>query len=316
MKQNLNSVFDLLVKFKAKLAIVYDDVNATHDELVVLSVKSIDKEFFHTHNVVNLSIDTIRKANNVTVAPFSSQGPSLNGNRKPDVMAPGFFISSAGNHPFQDECEVENSILEMSGTSMATPAVSGSLALIYQYLNESHHRLPYEKTKNITSPLLRAFAIAASGSTSNNAEGFGNINLSRILIYPDDAEFNGRGLRFRSGEISSNEHLSFTIKTTSIGPLSFSLAWIDLPLNADSVVPLFAYLDMFVIGPNGEVIECEEQFATTKKIVIENAQPRTYELRIRSNTIHEIEENVYYGIVIVGSFEHLDFELNPSVLEI
>lgn len=311
---NYDDIFDLLVKYKAKLAIVYDDVNATHDQLVVLSAKSVDGEFFDHHPIVNLTIDTVRRYNDVTVAPFSSQGPSINGNRKPDVMAPGFYISSAGHHPYPDECDVVTSILIMSGTSMATPAVSGSLALVYQYLSESLHRLPQDDTKNITSPLLRAFAIASSGSAADNAQGYGNINLSRILIYPDEDK--GRGLRFRSGELSSNEHVAFTVKTNSVGPLSFSLAWIDIPINSESVVPLFAYLDMFVIGPNGEVTDCGEEFSTTKKIVIENAQPGTYEVRIRSNTIREIEENVYYGLVIVGSFDHLNFNENPSELQV
>ncbi len=55
------------------------------------------------------------------VAPFSSRGPTLDGRTKPDVVAPGVLILAA---------QAGGTYVLMSGTSMATPHVSGVVALI------------------------------------------------------------------------------------------------------------------------------------------------------------------------------------------
>jgi len=61
---------------------------------------------------------------------FSSRGPTADGRRKPDVVAPGEVILSA-NSDWQrggDASRLEQLYIELSGTSMATPHVSGILA--------------------------------------------------------------------------------------------------------------------------------------------------------------------------------------------
>jgi subtilisin family serine protease len=57
------------------------------------------------------------------ISYFSSRGPTADGRRKPDVVAPGEKIVSA-NAAF----ETEEDYVAMSGTSMACPQVSGVLA--------------------------------------------------------------------------------------------------------------------------------------------------------------------------------------------
>jgi len=52
---------------------------------------------------------------------FSSKGPTGDGRFKPDVIAPGERIKSAGIKTIEEE-------VELSGTSMATPHVSGAIA--------------------------------------------------------------------------------------------------------------------------------------------------------------------------------------------
>jgi subtilisin family serine protease len=67
------------------------------------------------------------------VASFSNMGPSFDDRVKPDIMAPGQFITSARSGTGGAETCLS---LTISGTSMATPAVSGTLGLMEQMLKE------------------------------------------------------------------------------------------------------------------------------------------------------------------------------------
>jgi subtilisin family serine protease len=80
-----------------------------------------------------ISVGSIHKSNPHTygVSYFSSRGPTADGRRKPDLVAPGEQILSAYHlaqpqNPRQPTAE--DLYIEMSGTSMATPHVSGLVA--------------------------------------------------------------------------------------------------------------------------------------------------------------------------------------------
>ena len=63
------------------------------------------------------------------ISYFSSRGPTADGRRKPDLVAPGERIWSALHRPRAGQAlRVEDLYIEMGGTSMACPHVSGLLA--------------------------------------------------------------------------------------------------------------------------------------------------------------------------------------------
>ncbi|MCM3733180.1 S8 family peptidase [Fictibacillus nanhaiensis] len=71
------------------------------------------------------------------VASFSSRGPTLYGNVKPDILAPGVNIVSLRSpnsylDKLQKSSRVGSQYFMLSGTSMATPICAGIVALILQ----------------------------------------------------------------------------------------------------------------------------------------------------------------------------------------
>lgn len=77
-----------------------------------------------------IAVGSVHKTNPHTygVSYFSSRGPTADGRMKPDLVAPGENILSARHQWPKAKPTVRNAYVQMSGTSMATPHVSGLLA--------------------------------------------------------------------------------------------------------------------------------------------------------------------------------------------
>jgi hypothetical protein len=110
-----------------------------------------------------------------TVATFSSRGPYNDGRIKPDVCGPGNPVNSA--RASGDAGLATCGILTISGTSMATPALAGTAALLRQFLTEGQHKQysPYGfkysnySVTNPTAALIKAMLI---GSTAQLLYGY------------------------------------------------------------------------------------------------------------------------------------------------
>jgi hypothetical protein len=96
---------------------------------------------------------------NGVIASFSSHGPSFDGRTKPDVMAMGKAVVSAA--PYDSL-----SYLRTQGTSLSTPLVAGSVALLLQM---HPHWTPIDVWTALTNE-------ASNAATPNNEYGWGIID--------------------------------------------------------------------------------------------------------------------------------------------
>ena len=131
--------------------------------------------------------------NRTVVTYFSSSGPTTDGRIKPDVVAPGQVLISA-------EVSMGCAVWSMMGTSMATPVVAASVAIIRQYFtqgwypggsrNASKSFLPtgaLMKATIINSAVPMKYMRWSNGSTKalnmppDNYQGFGRVKLDEVL---------------------------------------------------------------------------------------------------------------------------------------
>jgi len=98
------------------------------------------------------------------IAYFSSRGPTNEGLVKPDVVAPGVNINSLSNTEL-------DGYKKMSGTSMATPLISGSIALL---LNKYGSLSPDEVKR-----MLMDSCIDLKDAPEN--QGSGLVNLQKLF---------------------------------------------------------------------------------------------------------------------------------------
>jgi serine protease AprX len=113
------------------------------------------------------------------VAYFSSIGPTADGRLKPDVVAPGYYITSAHNG---ESCGVVMS----RGTSMATPVTASNAILLRQYFMSGR----YKNHKLTPSGSLLKAMIIHSGQKMNAYEN--DKGVLTPLNYPDKYQGYGR----------------------------------------------------------------------------------------------------------------------------
>ncbi|MFS8200955.1 S8 family peptidase [Streptomyces sp. CWNU-52B] len=109
-----------------------------------------------------------------TLAPFSSTGPGLDGQIKPDVTAPGVDITAAaapGSVIAQEVGENPAGYLTISGTSMATPHVAGAAAI----LKQQHPDWTYTELKGALT------GSAKGGAYTPFQQGSGRVQVDKAI---------------------------------------------------------------------------------------------------------------------------------------
>src|SRR5215475_12190493 len=115
-----------------------------------------------------------------TIASFSSRGPATidgSGRTKPDITAPGTSTRSASNSGDADYTFA-------SGTSMATPHISGAMALLWSAQPALRHQIiPSRDAVNNTAVHI-ASTLCGTAGPPNNVFGWGRVDILAAVQGP------------------------------------------------------------------------------------------------------------------------------------
>jgi hypothetical protein len=259
------------------------------------------------------------------LAEFSSRGPTADGRMKPDVVAPGLMITSARSDPsLRGECDESSGLVQMSGTSMATPLVAGVAAIIRQYFAEGWYEdgsknqmIGYEPRASLVKAILinsgenlRGVSGSYPTESYDMQQGFGRVNMKSSLPLGGDRS-DMKAIFVNAQRISSGDEITYNVKIqdTAVcsGPLSVTLVWTD-PAGAPfcNMGCVLNDLDLYLTrkGREGKIFPNNLNHADStnnaERVRIENPLPGdTYTVHVQGIELLATQE---YSLVISGCF--------------
>ncbi|PWJ42743.1 S8 family serine peptidase [Sediminitomix flava] len=176
------------------------------------------------------SVSEYTGPSSVIMSEFSSWGPADDGRIKPDLVGAGVEVFSSGSgasksNPDDGVNESSSYYLTLSGTSMASPSVAGTLLLLQELYKDLNNG------QQMRSSTLKALAIHSCREVGDSdgpdyKHGWGLINAegaSNVLLL----EASDRGHQVIESELSNQG--TYTLDVTSDGqnPIVVTLVWTD-----------------------------------------------------------------------------------------
>ena len=204
-----------------------------------------------------ISVGAVRSANPQDVSNFSSRGPTQDGRIKPDVMAPGAMITSA-------KTQSTNGYVDMQGTSMATPQVTGIAGLVREYFKDGIYESgPLNPSAALVKAMLINGAVEISGQGSdsfgegkvpNNSQGWGLVNVRRTLPFAGvEGQRKIKVWDIPVAPATGNRWSSTYNLEEGFKELKITLVWTDAPASPNTSVSLVNNLNLRVMAPDGSV---------------------------------------------------------------
>lgn len=232
----------------------------------------------------------------VAMSSFSSWGPTDDGRIKPDLVAVGVnvFSSTVANGGTTD------SYGSLSGTSMASPNVTGSLLLLQQlYSQRNNGRFMWAST--VKSLVLNTTKEAGLNLGPDYVYGWGLLDVEaagRIILND-----NGTSDVIREVAISNGGNFEFDFVSDGVSPIRVTIAWTDPagsppPISVDPQnLMLVNDLDLRVIdeagvtyfpwslnpaaGSSAQAVRDRDNFRdNVEQILIESPKAQKYTVKI------------------------------------
>ena len=183
--------------------------------------------------------------NNNSMTTFSSWGPTQDGRIKPIVVAGGCQSGGDGGIKSTDNNPV-NDYTVMCGTSMATPAVGGSIALMLQ-----QYRTTYATSGNFWPSTAKALLMQTADDFGNPGPdyqwGFGQVDILAAVQLISRTAF------LQNNVAQGDIDVFYFPVMTNTSPAQVSLAWDDYEATFNANPTLINNLDVELVAPSGTV---------------------------------------------------------------
>ncbi|MCC5946226.1 MAG: HYR domain-containing protein, partial [Bernardetiaceae bacterium] len=245
-----------------------------------------------TTNKAAKSTITVAALNvNDGLAAFSSRGPTQDGRVKPEISAMGVNVFSTNPG---------NNYANNSGTSMAAPGVSGTVAQLYErYLQISGGVKP-------PASLIKALVCNGADDLGNPhvdyRHGFGRINAWKAM-----QAMNASNFEIDSVATGDTNDITITVPAGA-SELKVFLCWSDVPATVGANPSLVNDLDLKVIdpaattwlpwvldpaNPNNNATRQVDGVNVFEQVTIDNPVAGSYTLRVSGETVGGSPNQVY-----------------------
>ncbi len=223
------------------------------------------------------------------IAGFSGRGPTDDGRRKPDVVAPGTnILSTRAQISGAPEMwgVVDDHYVFSGGTSMATPVAAGAAGLIRQYL-VSKLNIPEPSAALLKAVIMHTaedlfpgqYGLGKSQEITtprpNFTEGFGRIDVARALNSEVQVFDEKMG-------VGTGESKNFIIKIDGEKPasLTVTLNYTDAPGLVSGTQALVNDLDLSVTAPDGKTVGVQDRLNNNEYLELPITRSGLYKVTV------------------------------------
>lgn len=222
-----------------------NDRNATTapGSVQINTKEGYDMIFGHANakNVITVAavnqVTTYTDPSSVVMSTFSSWGPSDDGRIKPDISMKGVNLLSTLSSS-------DTALGYMSGTSMASPGVTGVVLLLQQYYNQLYST--FMKSATVKGLILHTADEAGFTTGPDYSFGWGLINAQKgaMTIRDKNSITNNKSV-IEERTLFNTASYTKTITASGTNPLKISISWTDPQAptsNNGTVDPTTKYL--------------------------------------------------------------------------